>query len=193
MGGLIRYQAYIPHYRLKRSEIAGTLGDGGGKGTRSVASYDEDPTSMAVEAARPVVRDLPASVRPQRLLLATANPPYLDKTNANVVHAALGLDASVLALDVNGSVRSGVGALLMAAESSQPTLAIVSDVRTGLPGGADERDGGDAAAAFLFGPGDAGAPVIAEVVAHATATAEFLDRWRLPGAGASRGLGGALR
>ena len=29
-------------------------------------------------------------------------------------------------------------------------LAVMADMRTGLPGGADERDGGDAAVAFLF-------------------------------------------
>src|SRR5437879_1962963 len=61
--------------------------------------------------------------------------------------------------------------------------AAVAEVRTGLPGGADERDGGDAAAAFVFG-GDG--PVLADVLAHASATQEFLDRWRLPGAPASR-------
>ena len=31
-----------------------------------------------------------------------------------------------------------------------PLLAVMADIRTGLPGGADERDGGDAAVAFLF-------------------------------------------
>ena len=30
-------------------------------------------------------------------------------------------------------------------------LVVLGDVRTGLPGGGDERDGGDGAAAFLFG------------------------------------------
>jgi hydroxymethylglutaryl-CoA synthase len=183
MAGLIAYGAYVPYHRLKRSEIAQVLGDGGGKGTRAVASYDEDPTSMGVEAARHALRGVAGAALPQRLLFATANPPYLDKTNANVVHAALALDTGALALDVAGSVRSGVGALVLAAESSTPTLAVLADVRTGLPGGADERDGGDAAAAFLYGDG---APAIAEVVAQASATEEFLDRWRLPGAVASR-------
>src|SRR5204863_872873 len=129
---------------------------------------------------------------------ATANPPYLDKTNAAVIHAALDLPASALAVDFGGAVRSGVGALLAAADARVPTLAVLSDVRTGLPGGADERDGGDAAAAFLFGgeasggpaggggaPGGA-APVLAELVATASTTDEFLDRWRTPGAPASR-------
>ena len=32
---------------------------------------------------------------------------------------------------------------------------MLSDIRTGLPGGADERDGGDGAAAFVFGPAPA--------------------------------------
>src|SRR5436305_7023336 len=182
LAGIVAYGAYIPYHRLKRSEIAAVLGEGGGKGTRAVASYDEDPTSMAVEAGRVALRNASAC-SPERLLFATANPPYVDKTNANVIHAALGLDSSALAIDVAGSVRSGVGALLLAAESSTPTLAVLSDVRTGLPGGADERDGGDGAAAFLFG--DAASP-IAEVVAQASATGEFLDRWRLPGAPASR-------
>jgi uncharacterized OB-fold protein len=78
-----------------------------------------------------------------------------------------------------------VGALLSAADARVPALAVLSDVRTGLPGGADERDGGDAAAAFLFG-GDSDAPVLAELVATASTTDEFLERWRTPGAPASR-------
>jgi hydroxymethylglutaryl-CoA synthase len=180
MSGLIAYGTYLPAHRLQRAQISAALGVPAGKGTRAVAGYDEDPTSMGVEAAR---RALAGGPRPERLLFATANPPYLDKTNANVVHAALRLDPAVLAVDIMGSVRSGVGALVLAAESTTPTLAILSDVRTGLPGGADERDGGDGAAALLFGPSEA---PLATVLAQASSTEEFLDRWRLPGSPASR-------
>lgn len=184
MAGLIAYGAYVPYRRLKRSAIAAALGGVAGRGSRAVAAYDEDPTSMAVEAARTAMRSLP-SVRPQRLLFATSNPPYLDKTNANVMHAALDLDPSVFAVDMIGSVRSGVGALMFAAESETPAMALLADVRTGLPGGTDERDGGDGAAAFIFGP-QGEAPAIAEVLSHASTTEEFLDRWRVPSAPASR-------
>jgi uncharacterized OB-fold protein len=45
----------------------------------------------------------------------------------------------------------------------------------GRPGSADEKLGGDGAAALLFGDGDA---ALAEVLATASLTAEFLDRWR---------------
>jgi uncharacterized OB-fold protein len=64
-------------------------------------------------------------------------------------------------------------------------LAALADVRTGLAGGADERDGGDGAVAFLCAGPSADAPPLAVPIASASATAEFLERWRLPGERAS--------
>lgn len=184
--GLIGYGVYVPYFRLRRAEIAAVLGEGGGTGTRTVASYDEDSTSMGVEAARAALRGLPPAALPRRVYLATATPPYLDHSNAAVVHAALGLDRTGLAVDMAGAPRSAVGAVLAAIDAPVPALAVLSDVRTGLAGGSDERDGGDAAAALLFGPGGAGSPVLAEVLACASTTDEVFDRWRTPGATASR-------
>ena len=180
--GVVAYGAYLPYWRLARSSIAGALAAPASGGTRSVASYDEDTTTMAVEAARIALAAAPQTTRPRELVFATAAPAYLDKTNAVAVHAALALARTAPAFDMNGSVRSGSAALRYAATAMAPVLAVLSDIRNGLPGGADERDGGDAAAAFLFGSGP---EVIAEPIAHASATSEFLDRWRLPGEAAS--------
>jgi uncharacterized OB-fold protein len=66
--------------------------------------------------------------------------------------------------------------------SNETALVVAADIRTGLPGSADEISGGDAGVAFLVGPGDG----LAEVVSHAAVTAEFLDRWRVPGQTHSR-------
>ena len=52
MRGIISYGAYVPYHRLDRGAIAEALGAGGGRGTRAVANYDEDTTSMGVEAGR---------------------------------------------------------------------------------------------------------------------------------------------
>jgi hydroxymethylglutaryl-CoA synthase len=186
MAGLIAYGAYVPYHRLARTDVAAALGGRGGKGTRAVAGYDEDTTSMAVEAARDALARDGLRARVSQLFLATAAPAYLDKTNATAVHAALGLDQHVLAADMAGSVRSGLGALVTAARSPVPTLTVLSDLRTGLPGGSDEVAGGDGAAAFVFGGHRNGAPVIAELLAHDTVSDEILDRWRLPGAPVSR-------
>jgi hydroxymethylglutaryl-CoA synthase len=183
MRGIVACGAYLPYWRLERRAIAEALGGGAGAGTRAVASYDEDPVSMAVEAARHALRGL--AVRPEALYFATADPPYLDKTNATVIHAALDLPPACMAIDVVGSVRGAAGALRAALDASSPALAVMADVRTGLPGGADEREGGDAAAAFLLAEDSAGHRVLAEPLAAASRTAEFLDRWRLPGESAS--------
>jgi hydroxymethylglutaryl-CoA synthase len=180
MRGLVAYGAYVPYARLDRKSIAEALGAPAGSGTRAVASYDEDTTSMGVEAARSALRG--AAVTPDLLYFATSDPAYLDKTNANAIHAALDLPASTMAIDMAGSVRSAAGALRAALDARGPALAVLSDVRSGLPGGADERDGGDAAAAFVFGEGN----VLAEPIGHASLTAEFLDRWRTPGESYSR-------
>src|SRR5215210_6721102 len=142
--GIVSFGGYLPPHRLAREEIRRTLGQGGGKGTRAVAGYDEDTPSMGVEAARLARWD--NGFAPVSVHFATTAPAYADKTNANAVHAALGLPQDVFATDHAGSVRSAVGALRAA------------------------------------GAGDG---VIAEILAEASATAEFLDRWRVPGEQAS--------
>ena len=90
MAGIAAYGAYVPYYRLQRAAIGAALGAGGGKGTRAVASYDEDATSMGVEAAR-IAMKAANGIAPQAVFFATSTPPYLDKTNAAAIHAALGI------------------------------------------------------------------------------------------------------
>ena len=183
MRGIISYGAYVPYHRLDRAAIGAALGSGGGRGFRTVANYDEDTTSMGVEAGRSALASLPSNVRLGSLYFATADPAYLDKTNATAVHAALALDPTVFAADMSGSVRSGAGAFKAALDARQPALAVLSDIRTGLPGSGDEVNGGDAATAFVCGEGE---QVIAEYLGGASTTAEFLDRWRIPGQHASQ-------
>lgn len=182
MPGIMAYGAYIPYSRLDRAVIAAALGSPAGRGARSVASFDEDSTTLGVEAARIALRT--ARATPRSLFFATADPAYVDKTNATAIHAALALDPSVLAVDMGGAVRSGFGALRAALDSSVPAMVVLSDIRTGLAGSGDEANGGDGAAAFVFGAG--GDAVLAEVIGQAAATEEFLDRWRAPGESFSR-------
>jgi len=107
--GIIGYGAYVPYYRLDRSKIAAAMSAGGGRGQRSVASFDEDTTTMGVEAARNALRN--AQVTPTSILFATANPAYLDKTNATAIQAALDLPQETWAVDTGGSARSAEAAM----------------------------------------------------------------------------------
>lgn len=157
MSGLLGYASYVPRFRL---------------GQRVVAGYDEDSTTMAVAAATAAVNETQSTA----VYFATSSPAYADKTNATAIHAALGLPATAVAADLCGTGRSAFAAVMLAAQTGG--IAVAADVRVGRPGSADEKLGGDGAAALVFGDG----PVIAEVLASASRTEEFLDRWRAPGA-----------
>ncbi len=170
--------AYLPHGRLDRAAIASFVGSGGGRGTRTVACYDEDTTTMGFEAARLALKAAPDGSMPDALWFSTVTPAYVDKTNATTIHAALRLDDNVGAFDFGGAQRSVMGMLRAALAGQGTDLLVASDIRTGLPGSPDEAAGGDGASALLIGDGDS---VIAEQLASASATEEFVDRWRSPG------------
>ena len=184
MKGIIGHGAYVPRWRLDRASIGSTLGTTGGKGRRSVASYDEDTTTMGTEAARAALRSAPGAT-PSTLWFSTTSPAYLDKTNATTIHAALRLDRHVLAADAGGAVRSGVAVLRSSLDGPTSALVVAADIRGGLAGGPDEAAGGDGAAALFVGS-DNDAPVVAEYLGSASASEEFLDRWRAPGDAASK-------
>lgn len=178
--GIAAWGTYLPAYRLDRAAIGAALGQPAGKGRRVVAAYDEDAVSLGVEAGRMAVRNIDTA-KVARLFFSTTAPAYLDKTNATTIHAALGLDSATAAFDMVGAVRSGTGALLAAAGSAtggRYAMAVLGDVRTGLPGSSDERSGGDGGAAFVLATDG---PVAATILGTAARSAEFLDRWRTPG------------
>ena len=165
--GIDAYAAYLPAYVLTDNRLDPT-GPAPAKGpARSVAGYDEDAVTMAVEA----LRHLEAAQGP--LLLATTSAPYEAKTAAGIVHEALGLDRGVSAADLRGH-RAGATALDLVLRAG--ALAAAADVRTTRPGAPDELGQGDAAAAFAGGGARAAA-----LLGRAGHTTEILERWRLPG------------
>ena len=195
--GIIAWGAYLPTWRLSRRAIADALGSGGGAGTRSVASYDEDTTTMAVEAGRRALAALAARgedgaegdrLRPSSLWFSTPSPAYVDKTNATVIHQALDLPAFAAAFDQCGSVRSAEGAMRAAGGGGR--------LGHDRHGGADRpphrprRFRGRARRRRRrgrlrvrrcrrpIGGGRGAGP--------SSITAEFLDRWRTPGEPDSR-------
>jgi len=186
MRGIISAAGHVPHHRLRLERITETLGGVPARGTRAVASHDEDATTMAVAAARLALAAARAGdevglVAPSVVTFASATPPYLDKTNATAIHAALRLPRDVRAVDAGGAPRSAMGALLSALEGDRATLLTAADVRTGPPGGPDERETGDAGAAILVGS-DGDGDVLAEVLGTSSLSEEFLDRYRPEGA-----------
>src|SRR2546425_4430196 len=148
MRGIATYGVYVPYWRLDRKALAAALGAPSGSGTRSVASYDEDTTSLGVEAARAALRRAPR-LAPEVLYFATASPAYLDKTNATAIHAALDLAPSAPAFDMAGALPPRAGALPPPPPPRGPAPAGPPRLPTGHPGSAHPRAGGGGARAVL--------------------------------------------
>jgi 3-hydroxy-3-methylglutaryl CoA synthase len=144
-----------------------------GKGLRTVASYDEDASTMAVEAARRVAA---ASGPFDTVMFSTTHPPLLDKGSAATIAAVLDLSADVTAVDMGGSARSTIGCLKAAFAFTSSSLLLASDMRYGRPGSDDEINGSDGAAAFTFGAN----PQVS-LVAMESVSSPVMDRWRSEG------------
>jgi 3-hydroxy-3-methylglutaryl CoA synthase/uncharacterized OB-fold protein len=182
--GVLSAGGYLPRLRLDRAAVAaGHRWMAPGlkalaRGTRSMANWDEDVITMAVEAGRSALGNDDGS-RVGRLTLASTTLPFADRLNSSVVGAALGLAPEASATDVAGSLRAGSSALLRAlADRSKPVeLIIASERRVPTPASAAELTYGDGASALLVGWGTP----LAVPLATATETWDFVDHYREAG------------
>lgn len=182
--GILSFGAYIPRLRLARRSIAeanawfapGLAGQA--KGERAICNWDEDPITMAVEAARDAVagrdRGSIGSVK-----FASTTFPFLDRLNAGVVTAALTLPESTMAMDVTAAQRAATTALAEALSAPTETLVVAAEKRTAKTASPVEMTSGDGAAAILVGPGEP----VARLLGAATASADFVDHYRTPESG----------
>lgn len=177
--GILSYGAYIPRLRLQRKVIAeanswfNSALKGLGKGERAMANWDEDPVTMAVEAARDALAGHDRS-QVTAVTLASTTFPFLDRLNAGVVTAALNLDESTASADVAGTQRAGVTALLQALERRGQTLVAAAEKRGANAASPLEMQSGDGAAAMLVGEGEP----VAVLLGSATRSADFVDHFR---------------
>jgi hydroxymethylglutaryl-CoA synthase len=185
MIGIVGFGAYVPRSRLRRSAIqaANAWANTGvrTKGERAYAAWDEDAVTMAVEAGRDALADLPRSDI-AAIILASTSAPFADRLNAGLVGAALGVREDVVAFDVSGSMRAGASAIIsgaaLAAAGGQ-VLVTAAERRGAKPGSAAEQGNADAAGAVLLGSEH----VVARLAATYSLTRDFVDHFRSTGAG----------
>jgi hydroxymethylglutaryl-CoA synthase len=177
--GILAFGAYIPRLRLQRRAIAEANGwfnaalKSQGKGERAICNWDEDPVTMAVEAARDALtgRDR-ASIAALRF--ASTSFPFLDRLNAGIVADALSLPDEIAALDVTATQRAATSALSAALSGSEETLVIAAEKRPTKSASQLEMTTGDGAAAILVGDGEP----VAVLRGAATRAADFVDHYR---------------
>ena len=186
MVGITGFGGYLPRLRLARKAIvaAHVWADPGlqgkAKGERTMCNWDEDAVTMAVEAARHCLAD--ATSAPDAIAFASTSAPFADRQNAGVIATALSLGDDVASIDVGGSQRAGVSALVQSIAGVRSglyrsALVVASDKRRTKAASAGELAYGDGAAAVTIGERN----TLLEFVAAHSSTVDFVDHFRASG------------
>lgn len=184
MSGIISWGAYIPRLRLERSSVIKQMAwlapnlAGKAKGSRSMANWDEDSITMALEACRDVLGDSEDHRdHIDELYLASTTLPFFDRQNSTIIGEALTLRKNILALDITNSQRAASSALvegLNSASNGKNVLVVASDKRKTRAASAQELDYGDGAAALMLGADDG----VAKFLGFASNNSDFVTHFR---------------
>jgi 3-hydroxy-3-methylglutaryl CoA synthase len=188
MVGITGYGAYIPRARLQRKAIAEANAwfapglRGAARGERSMANWDEDALTMAVESARdclPATNPIVDRAHVDAVYFASTTMPFSDRQNAGIVSGALNLRQEISAFDVTSSMRCGMSSIIAAADAvgsgrAITPLVVAGEKRKARAASSQELAYGDAAAALTLGSKD----VIAELKASHSVTLDFVDHFR---------------
>jgi hydroxymethylglutaryl-CoA synthase len=171
--------AGAPALRLDAADVGAAWGRGG-RGQAAVCAPDEDPLTLAWDAA---TRALAAAeidaAHVDAVYWGTSRPPFAEGPSLAFLTAALGCASTVGGALFAGSAHAGMDALAGACDaitagSAGIALVIASDAIRPAPGTTFEARCGAGAAAFVLGRENGGATIGARV----TRTRPFVDRYR---------------
>lgn len=179
--GIVGYGIYLPHYRIKLSDIPAAWDlPSGLTGEKTVPWYDEDAITMGVEAGQNALKHAeidPAEI--DALFFATVTNPYLIKQGSGIIASVLGVRNEAFVADITGSVSSCTKALvncITMLESNKVNygLVIASDMLVGEPGSDEELFLSSGAGALVLGKEN----LIAEIEGIYSYETEFTDTWQ---------------
>ncbi|MEM0449205.1 MAG: hydroxymethylglutaryl-CoA synthase [Methanomassiliicoccales archaeon] len=189
--GIVSYGAYVPKYRITPQEIGrvwGSDGEAMSKGlmihAKSVPAPDEDVVTIAVEAARNMMRRVP-QVDPKKigaLYTGSESHPYAVKPSGTIVAEAIGCSPEMTVADYEFACKAGTAAIqtcmgLVGAGMVEYAVAIGADTSQGAPGDPLEYSASAGGAAFLIGSKD----IIAVINHTSSFTTDTPDFWRREG------------
>ncbi|MFH1971829.1 MAG: hydroxymethylglutaryl-CoA synthase [Patescibacteria group bacterium] len=161
--GIVSYGVYIPKYRIKTSEVAGhwkkdlaSLSSLGVK-EKSVADWDEDCLTMAVEASKEAL--LKVKLTPKLIgacFMGSESFPYAVKPVSTTLANILGIGNEYFSSDLQFACKAGTSAIQIVASMIESGvidygLAVGSDKSQSKPNDALEFTAGSGAACFILG------------------------------------------
>src|SRR5437016_13116771 len=191
MAGIAGCGAYLPRFRLQRKAIFEANAwfapglRGAARGERTMANWDEDALTMAVEAGRACLRGadpLRERSHVDALYFASTTTPFADRSNAAVAARALSLPERIASVEVAASQRAGLSAVMAAMDAVRSgrvkaPLVVAGEKRKARAASTQEFLYGDGAAAVLLGAHD----TVAEIIGTHSVTIDFVDHFRSAG------------
>ena len=180
----------MPHFRITPEDIGKVWGVDGkamGKGlminSKSVPAPDEDTITIAVEAARNMMRR--CAMNPKdigALYVGSESHPYAVKPTGTIVAEAIEAAPDLTVADFEFACKAGTAAIqtcmgLVGAGMVRYAVAIGADTSQGAPGDALEYSASAGGAAFLIGKEN----VIASIDNTYSYTTDTPDFWRREG------------
>ena len=187
MIGIVSYGTYIPKYRIKPSQIAQTWGKeiaeiekSLGVYEKSIASYDEDAITLAIEASQRAI--MSGAINPDEIgaiTVGSESHPYAVKPSSTVVAGILGMGTDYLATDLEFACKAGTAGIqllsgLITQGKYKYCLAVGSDVAQSRPSDVLEYTAGSACAAFILGKQN----IIAKIIDFVSYSSDTPDFWR---------------
>lgn len=167
--GVRAFSAFVPWLRLTRA---------GDARVRSLAGWDEDALTLAVEAALPLAEQhRAASGALSGVFFASTSAPYTETSCASLLASACDVPPERLrTTDLGASRRAGVQAMLAALErllaDRESADALVTAAHARMPQPSDLSESpGDAAAAVILGR----ASLAAELLGTRSVAADVVD------------------
>ncbi len=189
MPGIVGYGFYCPKKRITAEEIARVWNKDGKKISaglgikeKAVAAWDEDTSTISVEAARLALEV--ANINPKEIdaiYVGSESHPYAVKPTASIVGEALNVGQDYMCADLEFACKAGTAGLQIVygfakAGLIRYGLAIGADTAQGRPGDALEFTAGSGGAAFIVGTKPT--EIIAEINDTYSFTTDTPDFWR---------------
>nr|MDO8098314.1 hydroxymethylglutaryl-CoA synthase [Candidatus Njordarchaeota archaeon] len=190
--GIVGWGGYIPRYRITVEEIARVWGKDPKRykvgllvDEKAIAGPDEDPATIAIEAAKNAVLRSNINVKDiGAVFTGSESKPYAVKPTGTVVAEVIGATPLVLAADFEFACKAGTEAFqcgmgLVASDMVKYSLAIGADVSQGAPGDDLEFTAAAGGAAFVIGR--SGNDTVADIEASCSFVTDTPDFWRRQG------------
>jgi hydroxymethylglutaryl-CoA synthase len=181
MAEILRYGAYLPRYRAPLGDIQSFYGKPGRPRAKALATpgLDEDPLTMAYEAAREALGDAGA---PAALIAVSQSPPFGLKKLSQTLARALAFEPEPVCFDLGGHSGGLLDAFALAAalaggDGAGPVLVVASDHVVSYEERVCDLLSAGGAAAFLIGADGAGG--FCRLGPQGRHGAEVYDIWRL--------------